>query len=114
MPYDWSLINSGQTYDMYLLTGSVGNVKIIQGQFNDLNYTTTEAGGNSDGKFKATDGGRLLTWRQTDHTCETQIAEMQPRLLIWAPWAQARFQDIVCNVPGGVLSTDPWNTYFPY
>jgi hypothetical protein len=110
MPYDWGLINSGQTFDAYLLTGAVGNLKIIQGQFNDLTIAQTERGD----KFAATDGGRLLNWAEDRHTCEVQVVEMQPRLLMWAPWAQARFMDIVTDVPGGILSADPWSVYFPY
>lgn len=110
MPYDWGLINSGQTFDSYLLTGAVGNMKIIQGQYNDLSIAQTVRGD----KFSATDGGRLLNWPEDHHTCEVQVVEMQPRLLLWAPWAQARIQDTVCTVPGGILSADPWNTYFPY
>ena len=110
MPYDWGLINSGQTFDSYLLTGAVGNVKLIQGQFNDLSIAASE---RAD-KFAATDGGRLLNWAEDRHTCEVQVVEMQPRLLMWAPWAQARIMDAVCEVPGGVISADPWNNYFPY
>lgn len=110
MPYDWGLINSGQTFDSYLLTGAVGNVKLIQGQFNDMSVVADE---RAD-KFAVTDGGRLLNWAEDRHTCETQVVEMQPRLLMWAPWAQARIMDTVCDVVGGVLSSDPWNTYFPY
>jgi hypothetical protein len=110
MPYDWGQINSGQTFDAYLLTGSVGNVKLIQGQFNDLQIAASER----PDKFASTDGGRLLNWAEDRHTCEVQVVEMQPRLLVWAPWANARFQDVVCTVPGGVLSSDPWNVYFPY
>ena len=109
MPYDWGLIGSGQTFDSYLLTGQVGNVKLIQGQFNDL----APAAANSE-KFVSTDGGRLLSWREGRHTCEVQIVEMQPRLLLWAPWANARIMDTVCATPGGVISADPWNSYFPY
>ena len=110
MPYDWGLIKSGQTFDSYLLTGSVGNMKTIQGQFNDL---AVAQAARSD-KFAATDGGRLLNWAEDRHTCEVQVVEMQPRLLMWAPWAQARITDTVCSVPGGVISADPWNSYFPY
>jgi len=110
MPYDWGLINSGQTFDSYLLTGAVGNVKVIQGQFNNL----TSASDARPDKFVSTDGGRFLNWAEDRHTCEVQVIEMQPRLLVWAPWAQARIEDTVCAVPGGVLSSDPWNTYFPY
>ena len=109
MPYDWGLINSGETFDSYLLTGAVGNVKLIQGQYNDL-----ELAANENDKFASTDGGRLLNWGESRHTCEVQVVEMQPRLLMWAPWAQARIMDAVCAVPGGVISADPWNTYFPY
>jgi hypothetical protein len=110
MPYDWGLISSGATFDSYLLTGAVGNVKIIQGQYNDL----AKAAAVDPSTFAATDGGRLLTWKQADNTCEKQNVEMQPRLLVWAPWAQARIMDTVCERVGGVISADPCNDYFPY
>lgn len=110
MPYDYGLINSGQTFDSYLLTGAVGNMKLIQGQFNDLAIAQSLRGD----KFGATDGGRLLTWPEDEHTCEIQVVEMQPRMLCWAPWAQVRVQDTVVDVPGGIQSSDPWNIYFPY
>lgn len=111
MPYDWSLINSGSTFDSYLLTGAVGNVKLIQGQFNDL----AMAAADRPDKFSSTDGGRLLNWSESRHTCDVQVVEMQPRLLVWAPWANARIMDTVCEIPGGAISSDPWNTnYFPY
>lgn len=110
MPYDWGLINSGNTFDAYLLTGAVGNVKLIQGQYNDLEIAQEERGD----KFVATDGGRLLTWGEDRHTCVQQFVEMQPRLLMWAPWAQARIQNVVCEMVTGMMSADPWNNYFPY
>lgn len=110
MPYDWGLINSGNTFDAYLLTGAVGNVKLIQGQYNDLEIAQEERGD----KFIATDGGRLLTWGEDRHTCVQQFVEMQPRLLMWAPWAQARIQNVVCEMVTGMMSADPWNNYFPY
>lgn len=110
MPYDWGLINSGQTFDSYLLTGAVGNQKLIQGQYNDLSIAASD----QPDKFVATDGGRLLNWSRTYNTCDVQVVEMQPRLLLWAPWAQARIMNAVCAMPGGVISADPWNDYFPY
>ena len=110
MPYDWGLISSGQTFDSYILTGAVGNVKLIQGQYNDLEIAALKR----PVLYDSTDNGRFLTWLSTDNTCEKQNAEMQPRLLAWAPWAQARIMDVVCGLPGGVLSADPWSSYFPY
>lgn len=108
LPYDWSLIKGPSHFDMYLLTGNVGNTKLISGQYNDL----TKAAGPGETSFVATDGGRLLTWEVGDHTCTQMIVEMQPRLLMWAPWAQVRIADVVCDVPGGVISPDPTETSF--
>lgn len=111
MPYDWGgLMVSGQTFNAMLLTGSVGNVKLIQGQYNDLQF----AAAKRPDKFAATDGGRLLNFQEDLKTCIVQYAEMQPRLLAWAPWAQAKFENILCTTPGGALSADPDSAYFPY
>jgi hypothetical protein len=110
MPYDWGLIESGATFTAYLLTGSVGNVKLLQGQYNDMDFAARKR----PDKFASTDGGRLLNFQEDLKTCIVQYAEMQPRLLAWAPWAQARFENVVCTTPGGALSSDPWDTYFPY
>lgn len=107
--YDWEMINGPTTGDIYLLTGQIGNVKLIQGQYLDLNGAPSsypEAG------FGTTDGGRLLTWVERDHTCVKQFVEMRPRLLAWAPWANARFQDVVCRGPGLPKSPDPCETSF--
>lgn len=109
MAYDWGMINGPTRGDAYLLTGSVGSVKAISGQYNDLTSTPTnypEAG------YSSTDGGRLLTWLERDKTCVYRETEMQPRLLMWAPWAQVRFQDVACHGPFGPLSHDPFETSF--
>lgn len=109
--YDWELINGPTRGDIYMLTGQVGNVKLLQGQYLDMNAAPEsypEAG------FTVTDGGRLLTWVEQDHTCIRQIVEMRPRLLSWAPWANARFQDVACAGPGLPKSPDPCATsYYP-
>lgn len=107
--YDWGLQNGPTLADAYMLTGSIGTVKTISGQYNDLG---TVPGGYPEANYSSTDGGRLLTWLERDMTCVQRYIEMQPRLLMWAPWAQARFQNIRCAQPGGVLSPDPWATSF--
>lgn len=106
--YDYGLIKGPNRFDAYMLVGSVGNVKLIQGQYNDMNY----AAGVRPDRFAVTDGGRVLTYSQDDHTCEKRVVEMQPRLLNWAPWAQTRIQNLRCNVAGPVLSSDPTETSF--
>lgn len=109
--YDWELIKATGHSDFYLLTGSVGSVKLISGQYNDMRKVPQAPGGDL---FDVTDGGRLLTWVNSDETCVERLVEMQPRILMWAPWAQMRVQDIVCNQPGGAISPDPDATsWFP-
>ena len=109
MPYEWALTGNNNLSDAYLLTNKVGGQRLINGQFNDLSKSVP--------KMIAadyTDGGRLLTWTEQDKTCLMREVEMQPRLLAWAPWAQARFIDVLCSTPGGALSPDPWDlSFFP-
>lgn len=109
MAYDWGLVNGPTLSDVYVLTGQVGSVKLIQGQFYDMRGVPS---GYPDAMYSYTDGGRLLTWTERDKTCVYRETEMQPRMLMWAPWAQARIQDVKCTQPGGILSPDPWETSF--
>lgn len=108
LAYDWGLQKGPTRSDVYLLTRQVGGVRLINGQYNDL----TIASAKRPGWYDATDGGRLLTWVDSDGTCDQRQVEMQPRLLMWAPWAQARFTDVKCTQPGGVISPDPTETSF--
>jgi len=109
MAYDWGMINGPTRADAYLLTGNVGAVKTISGQYNDL---ATVPSGYPEAGYSSSDGGRLLTWLERDKTCVYREVEMQPRLLMWAPWAQVRFHDVACHSPFGPLSTDPFETSF--
>ena len=102
LPNDYGLINGGNNFDAYLLTGNVGSVKLINGEYNDM----APVASNHGDRF-ATDSGLILTWDEFVKTCVKQYVEMQPRLNMWAPWAQVRFENIQCNVPGGIMSVDP-------
>lgn len=108
LPFDYGLIKTPSHFDAYLLTGSIGNVKMLQGQYNDMNYAATT---RAD-RYAVTDGGRVLTYSQDDHTCEKRVIEMQPRLLSWAPWANVRFEDLHCTTLGPILSPDPTESSF--
>jgi hypothetical protein len=107
--YNWGLIKGPTLSDAYLLTGKVGTIRLINGQFNDMSVVPPTY---PDGAYSYTDGGRLLTWAEKDSTCLHRTVEMQPRLLMWAPWAQVRFENIRCTPPGGIISPDPWETSF--
>jgi hypothetical protein len=107
--YDWELIQGPHCGDIYLLTGSVGNVKTLNGEYLNMN---TVPGAYPEADYSVSDGGRFLRWVQRDHTCVQQIAELRPRMLSWAPWTNARFQDVCCDTPTGPLSPDPCETSF--
>jgi len=109
MPYDWSMFTGGsRNADAYLLVNKIGGQRLIQGQYNDMRVAASKR----PGVYDYTDGGKFLTWSNNDETCEERQVEFQPRLLAWAPWAQARFIDLNCSTPGGPLSADPWNLSF--
>ena len=106
---DWGLIKGPTRSDIYLLTGSVGSVRIWEGEH--LSAATAAAQFGELAYF-STDGGRVLGTVQTDNLCYETKLWLRPRLWNMAPWAQIRFQDVVCRDPMGPLSGDPDETSF--
>lgn len=111
IPYDWDTIHGTQRGDIYLLTGNVGNIPLIRGQLDDMRAVVA---GDRYGNFQALDQGRVLAWQVQDHTCIKEVVEMRPRLLMWAPWAQTRIQNVESAALHGPISPDPWATSFSY
>ena len=107
--YDWGLQKGPTLSDVYMLTGSVGNVKTIMGQHNNMALVDVP---ELTDIYTSSDGGRFLHWQNIDQTCVEQVLEFQPRILSWAPWTNVRIQDVKCNLPGGFLSPDPMETSF--
>lgn len=115
VPYNWGLINSPTIFDAYMLTLKVGGLRLVEGQYNNMNRVLRLPGIPNNTLVNATDGGRFLNWPSADNTCVEYNVEMQPRLVMWAPWAQARLQDVRCTQPGGPLSPDPEeSSFFPH
>jgi hypothetical protein len=110
MPYEWGLQKGAALADAYLLTGRIGSVRLMNGQYFDQGSAVTAY---PEAMYSVTDGGRLLTWLNRSQTCVQREVQMKPRLLMWAPWAQVRIENITCATPGGVLSPDPWSAYYP-
>ena len=109
LAYDWELQKGPTRSDIYFLAGSVGNINLIEGQYNNLTPVPAKVD-----SFMVSDGGRFLHWLVEDHTCIEQWMEFQPRILSWAPWTNARIQDVVCRQPGGRIGPDPLeSSWFP-
>lgn len=111
MAYDPGLIKGPTRGDMYLLIGSVGGVRLWEGEHLSAAVAASEFGEHG---YTAVDGGRILTLTETENECFHLKAWMHPRLFCRAPWAQVRFMDVVCSQPGGPLSGDPNDTSFFY
>lgn len=107
--YDWGLIKGPTRGDIYYLTGSVGAVRLWEGQFLSAAEAASQFAVN--GYFQ-TDGGRILGVTETENQCYRTKVWINPRLFCMAPWAQIRFQDVVCRNPMGPLSGDPDMTSF--
>ncbi len=109
--HDYETIkNAGGTLgDVYLLTGSVGNIKTLYGEYNEM---TSVPADYPEANYYVTDGGKFLNWITTDETCVQQSTEFQPRLVSWAPFLNARFQNVRASVPGGAMSPDPDSSFF--
>lgn len=110
--YDWELITGPTRGDIYLLTGGVGNLKTLNYQYLNMNNVPTSGYPHAASDFMATDGGKFLHWANYDNTCVEQLLEIRPRILSYTPWANARFQNVVCNTPTGPLSPDSCDTSF--
>lgn len=109
MAYDFGLIKSASLSDVYLLTGSVGSVRLWFGE-----HLSAEAAARSfstQGYF-STDGGRILGAVITENECTQLRAWIHPRIYTRAPWAQVRFKDVRCVDAIDPLSPDPESSFF--
>lgn len=107
---DIGTVVNGTEGDIWVLTGQVGSVKLLQGQYMDMRGPATA---DPNALFSYTDGGRLLVWTNSENTCLEVVSEFRPRILGWAPWAQARIQNVRCQLAGPILVGDPNSAYFP-
>lgn len=109
LAYDWELIKGPTLNDIYLLTGSVGSVRLWFGEH--LSAAAAASRFGSLGYF-STDGGRILGTYVNENECWQLREWMHPRIYTRAPWCQVRFQDVKCKPVNGPLSPDPLATSF--
>ncbi len=109
MGYDWNLIKGPKTGDIYFLTGSIGAIRVWEGEH--LSAAAAASQYNDHGFF-STDGGRVLGKVDVDNECMELKLWMHPRIFLRAPFLQIRFQDVQCDKPGGFISPDPTETSF--
>lgn len=114
--YDWGMINGPTTGDMYMLTMSVGSQRIWEGEHlsADIVLQSLMDSGMIEraGDYMPMDEGRVLVKGDFENLCTTKKVWMALRLFCMAPWAQIRFQDVVCRTPSGPLSPNPADTSF--
>lgn len=110
--YDWELAKGPNHGDIYLLTGQAANQKLLYYEYLDQRVAARQFADMS--KYDAIETGRFLRWIESDETCYTQRVEIKPRMISWAPWTNARFQDVNCSPVLDVLSPDACEeSFFP-
>lgn len=108
MGYDWETISGPKTGDMYLLTNQVGGTRLLEGQYLPL----ADAAAIGGDLYGVTDGDKFLTWKILLNMCYKQNVAFRPRLLAWAPWAEAVFNNVQCAGVAGPLSPDACDSSF--
>ncbi|MEE9573067.1 MAG: hypothetical protein V3W20_08475 [Candidatus Neomarinimicrobiota bacterium] len=114
--YNWAMTNGPTRGDLYMLTGSMGSMRVWEGEYLDARnvpkvFEDMGISGNP-GNFFTRDDGRVLGKARIDETCYNMSLQMMLRLFCKAPWAQARFSNIVSRTPTGPLSANPVDTSF--
>jgi len=112
--YDHSLINASGTADMYILTNKIGQQPLIRMEYNDFRRVVNAGGGvTSRPQLFALDDGKLLVMPSGNAgTCDSFILELQPRLIVRAPWAQTRIQDVARSAISPTISGDSSSTFY--
>ena len=109
LAYDWELIKTPSTSDIYLLTRGVGSMRMWHGEHLSAQSAVDLYGGSG---FFTMDGGRILAKWEDDNECVRLKEWIHPRIYTRAPWANVRFQNVACTTPGGPLSPDPEESSF--
>lgn len=114
--YDHELVNAAGTLaDIYILTNTIGSQPLMKLQYNDMRQAIANLTNNGRGNTEmySTDNGKLLVTPQSiTGTCTNWILEMQPRLVLRAPWAQARITNIARSMFSPVISSDPTHPFY--
>ena len=115
-PYDYALLKAGAEpgdpplADIIVLTPNVGNTPLVRIQVKDMSAAASTPPAGSE--FMVSDNSRILSWKTLDHTCYRVHTEMQWRVDMPAPWAQAKFIDVACVSLLGARSADPLSAFY--
>lgn len=104
-PYDWETIHGTNRGDIYILTRSVGNQQLWEGQHLSAQAALNEV--REAPAYFSTDGGRILGTTEFDNLCRQTKLWIRPRLVNRAPWLQARIMNVECAGILDPLSPDP-------
>jgi len=104
--------------DIYILTRRLGNIPVMFGQFQDMRLgdraLQNAMGTQGFTKYITTDMGRFIHWVKTDNLCIQVCSAIKPALYLAAPWAQARIDNVCCQVQGGLSPEIPQSCQYFY
>lgn len=112
-PYDWNTMHGTHRGDIYLLTRSVGNQLLWEGEYLDAGAAAAEMVREGHNEYFSTDGGRIIGMTEVANLCRTTKAWIRPRVYTRAPWLQARIMNVECGTVLSPLSADPLSSFYP-
>jgi hypothetical protein len=111
-PYDWETIHGTNRGDIYLMTRSVGNQQLWEGEHLSATAAAGLMAANGHNEYFSSDGGRIIGVTEADNLCYKTKVWVRPRLVNRAPWLQARIMNVECTQLLNPLSPDPLDTSF--
>jgi len=109
------LENADGSCDAYVLTAQIGSNPTLQLQYNDMTVAVDAHNARARSSYWVSydDGMVLFAPEGNAGTCSNYFVESQPRLVPFAPWAQARIMDIAAPADGyPIMSFDPTKPSF--
>lgn len=99
--------------DIFILTRRTGMTPILYGEYQD--FASTMAGKDLSSRINGwiTDNGRFLHWAESQQECYAISSLMKTRMVLHAPWLQARITNVCAPFVLEPVSPDPCDDYHP-
>ena len=99
--------------DIYVLSRRVGADRILYNEYQDFTRTLAGVPANLVVQgARVTDNGKFLVLSQNVHECFNEEVFMKARLVLRAPWLQARITDVCAPFTLAPITPIPGDTHF--
>lgn len=114
---DWIPQTSSAPYfcsDIFVLTRQVGGERILYNEYQDFSKTLAGLPVELLTRGRVTDNGRFLVLSQNVHECFNEELFMRSRIVLRAPWLQARLTNVCAPFELPPMVPAAGDAYFPF